>query len=467
MPLKIYNSLTKQKEEFNPLKPGEVKMYVCGPTVYDEPHIGHLRSAYVFEVMRRYMERSGYKVIFTRNVTDVDDKIIDRARQEKGDDLNEKTRWVSEKYYQHYQDALEQLGVRSPDHEPRATAHIRQMIELINRLLAKDLAYESGGDVYFSVSRFPGYGKLSHQKMESMLEGVRIDPSEKKNEPLDFALWKKAKEGEPSWPSPWGEGRPGWHIECSAMSMNLLGETFDIHGGGLDLVFPHHENEIAQSEGATGKPFARYWIHHGLITINGHKMSKSLHNYVTLDNLPNKAGRDVEAVQELKFLFLGTHYTAPLDFSEERMKIARAVRERFFFFFEELKQLGDYTQADVNRNFKNAFREAMNDDFNTPKAIAVMHEMVDEAWKSRDGGFRLSVGRTLWGELGPVLGLFPKEELVFEPSERTIEIEADILSRDEARKRKDFKTADEIRNRLLKEGIALTDWPDRTTWRRT
>ncbi|MGH7198247.1 MAG: cysteine--tRNA ligase [Candidatus Omnitrophota bacterium] len=466
MALKIYNSLTKQKEAFTPIEPGVVKMYVCGPTVYDEPHIGHLRSAYVFEVMRRYLEYSGYKVRFVRNVTDVDDKIIEKARQSGGANLVEEARKVSSKYYKIYSEDLGQLGVRPPDVEPKATEHIKDMITLIQKLLEKGCAYVSDGDVYFDIQSFAGYGKLSHQKKDAMLEGVRIDPSEKKKNPLDFALWKKAKEGEPSWPSPWGEGRPGWHIECSAMSIKHLGETFDIHGGGLDLIFPHHENEIAQSECATGKEFARRWVHHGLITINGHKMAKSSRNFITLENLPNRKGRDVEVIQELKFLFLSTHYTAPLDFNDEKMAQAKAVRERFFFFFEELKQLGDHERASVNMNYRNAFREAMDDDFNTSKAIAVMHDMVDEAWKSKDTQFRLSVGKTLQSDFGPVLGLFPKEELTFEPSDFTRKVESEVLKRNEARKKKDFKAADEIRDRLSKEGVALTDWADRTTWRR-
>lgn len=407
---------------------------------------------------------------FVRNVTDVDDKIIEKARESGEKDLKEGTKKISEKYYGSYLNALGELGIKPPDNKtvfgPKATEHIPEMIALIEKLIEKGSAYVSSGDVYFDVKSFSGYGKLSHQKKDAMLESVRIDPNEKKKDPLDFVLWKKSKEGEPAWSSPWGEGRPGWHIECSAMSMKYLGETFDIHGGGLDLVFPHHENEIAQSECATGKPFAKQWIHHGLITIDGHKMSKSLHNYVTLENLPNRKGRDVEALQELKLLFLGTHYTAPLDFSKEGADRTRSIRERFFFFFEELKQLGDYDKAPVNTGYQNAFREAMDDDFNTPKALAVMHEMVDEAWKSKDTQFRLSVGKTLQSDFGPILGLFPKEELVFEPSDFTRKIEAEIQKRGEARKKKDFKSADEIRNRLLAEGIALTDWPDRTTWRR-
>jgi cysteinyl-tRNA synthetase len=471
MPLRIYNSLTKQKEAFTPIEPGIVKMYVCGPTVYDEPHIGHLRSAYVFEVMRRYFEYSGFRVKFVRNVTDVDDKIIEKARQSGVADLKAEAQKVSEKYYARYRESLEALGIALPKGGdvmgPKATEHIPEMIALTERLIAKGCAYVSDGDVYFDVNCFAGYGKLSHQKKDAMQEAVRIDPNEKKKSPLDFALWKRAKDGEPSWPSPWGEGRPGWHIECSAMSMKYLGETFDIHGGGLDLIFPHHENEIAQSECATGKPFARHWVHHGLITTGGHKMAKSLKNFVTLEGLPNRKGRETEVLQELKLLFLGTHYTAPLDFNESVMAQAKAIRERFFFFFEELKQIGDYESVPGCADHEKAFREAMEDDFNTPKALAVMHEMVDAAWRSKDSRFRLSIGRSLRYDLGPVLGLFPAEELAFEPSDLTRRIEAEIQKRNDARKKKDFKAADEIRDRLAKEGVALTDWSDRTTWRRS
>ncbi len=446
-------------------------MYVCGPTVYDEPHIGHLRSAYVFEVIRNYFQYSGYKVTFVRNVTDVDDKIIEKARAAGGGDLNEEAERVALKYYASYNDALSELGLKAPDKDPKASQHIGDMVRLIERLIEKKCAYPSDGDVYFDIQCFKDYGKLSHQKKEAMLEGVRIDPSEKKKGPLDFALWKKVKEGEPSWDSPWGKGRPGWHIECSAMSMKYLGETFDIHGGGLDLVFPHHENEIAQSECATGKPFAKYWLHHGLITINGHKMSKSLHNYVTLENLPNKSGREVETVQELKFLFLGTHYTAPLDFSEDKMKMAKAVRERFFFFFKGLKKLEGSHAEVINPSVKyqDLFKQAMDDDFNTPQALTVMHQMVDDAWKSNDPKFRLSIGETL-KHVGELFGLFPsqeiKQELSAKDQERVKGIEHEIAKRAVARKNKDFKAGDEIRNALKEKGVELQDLPDGSTeWR--
>src|SRR3990167_5595466 len=325
MPLKIYNSLTKQKEEFIPLKKGEVKMYVCGPTVYDEPHIGHLRSAYVFEVVRNYFKYTQYKVNFARNVTDVDDKIIEKARLTGAADLNAATAEVSEKYFDLYKRDLKRLGIPDPDSEPRATAFIGPMVELIQKLIDRGHAYAAEGgmeDVYFDVNSFRDYGELSKQNLDELLLEARAEEGMHKKNPLDFTLWKRAKEGEPSWDSPWGKGRPGWHIECSAMSMKYLGESFDIHGGGRDLIFPHHENEVAQSEGATGKSFARLWIHHGLITVAGQKMSKSLKNFITLDEVLKEDPRYGDEI--LKLTFLGTHYSAPLDYSAERVSMDRS-----------------------------------------------------------------------------------------------------------------------------------------------
>jgi cysteinyl-tRNA synthetase len=473
MPLRIYNSLSKKKEEFQPIEPGVVKMYVCGPTVYDEPHIGHLRSAYVFEVIRNFFKDSGYKVKFVRNVTDIDDKIIDKAKETAGaGKLSDEVKSVSTKYLQLYNDDLDQLGIKPPDAEPKATDHIPGMIALIQRLIEKGCAYSSGGDVYFDIKCFKNYGKLSHQNLDAMIEGVRIDPSEKKRNPLDFALWKKTSEEE-GLNSPWGWGRPGWHIECSAMNYECLGEQVDIHGGGLDLIFPHHENEIAQSECVTGKsPFARYWVHHGLITINGHKMSKSLKNFVTLSTLPNREGREIEAMQELKLLFLGTHYTAPLDFTEEKMIAAKAVRERFFFFFKGLRKLeGRYPDTIYpDLRYLDMFKRAMDDDFNTPQALAVMHQMVDDAWKGSDQ-LRLSIGRTL-ERVGDILMLFPLQEirgeLAVKDQERVKWVEGEIAKRTAARKNKDFKAGDEIRNRLKETGVELQDLPDgNTEWRFT
>ncbi|MFH1398323.1 MAG: cysteine--tRNA ligase, partial [Candidatus Omnitrophota bacterium] len=313
MPIYIYNSLTRKKEEFSSLKPQDVKMYVCGPTVYDQPHIGHARSAYIFDVIRGYLVYRGYKVKFVRNVTDVDDKIIDKARKEFPDeDLNFAFKKVADKYLNSYHQALESLGIgRDQDKifEPKASDYIPKMITFIQSLITQQAAYVSGGDVYFDITKAKNYGKLSNQELDKMESGVRVSPAENKRNPLDFALWKSSKENGPSWDSPWGKGRPGWHIECSVMSSDILGDEFDIHGGGVDLIFPHHENEIAQSEGL-GKKFARYWIHHGLLTINSQKMAKSLGNFITVRDFLDKH----KNANLLKLLFLSTHYSHPVDY---------------------------------------------------------------------------------------------------------------------------------------------------------
>lgn len=465
MSLQIRNSLTKTVEPFVPLKPGHVSMYVCGPTVYDEPHLGHLRSAYTFETMRRYMEYSGLKVRLVRNVTDVDDKINQKALEAKPSDLVAEVRRVAERYHAEYLRDVSMLGVRAPDVEPKATAHITEMVSFIEALIQKGAAYESGGDVYFDIKRFPEYGKLSHQDTEAMVESVRIEPNERKKDPLDFALWKRSNPDEPSWPSPWGGGRPGWHIECSAMSMKYLGETFDIHGGGRDLIFPHHENEIAQSETRTGKPFARVWVHHGLVTIDKQKMSKSAKNYLTLAVLASK-GHSTEII---KLLLLGTHYSSALDYSEAHMKMEHAVWRRFYFFFEEVRQLGvsgDVPTSGVER-FETAFREAMDDDFNTPQAIAVFHDILHEARKSRDANV-MRASAALLARLGGVFGIFQDLDAFFQAKQtEAASFAEDVDRRAAAKKAGDYQAADAIRDALSKRGVTLTDLKDgRTLWRR-
>jgi len=332
--IKIYNSLKREKEEFKPLVKDEVRMYVCGPTVYDEPHIGHARSAYIFDVIRRYLQYRGYDVTFVRNVTDVDDKIINKAKEEfKGEDLNSAVKKVSSKYFASYQKCMDELGIREPNAQPKATEYIDKMIEFIETLIEREAAYVADGDVYFDIKKAKNYGKLSNQSLDNMESGARVAPGEKKQDPLDFALWKKAKEDEPSWDSPWGRGRPGWHIECSVMSSDILGDEFDIHGGGIDLIFPHHENELAQSQGA-GKGFARYWIHNGLLTINGQKMAKSLGNFVTVDEVLSKYNPDI-----LKILYLGAHYSNPVDFSWKKMDDAKAAYERIDILRSKLAKI--------------------------------------------------------------------------------------------------------------------------------
>ncbi len=469
MPLKIFNSQSQQKEEFKPLKPGEVKIYVCGPTVYDEPHLGHLRSAYAFEVMRNYFKYTGNKVRFVRNVTDVDDKIIDKAREAGSADLNAETKKVSEKYFDLYKRDLKKLGIQDPDFEPRATQFIPQMIALIQVLIERKHAYAAAGDVYFDVASFSSYGELSHQQTDAMLEETRKEANPNKKAPLDFALWKSAKEGEPSWDSPWGKGRPGWHIECSAMSLSYFENAFDIHGGGRDLIFPHHENENAQSKCANtedGQSFVHTWVHHGLIVVDGKKMSKSLKNYITLDTVLKNGAAFADEV--LKLTFLGTHYSAPLDYSQDRIRMDQAVWRKFFEFFQNARQLeleGHKLSEKKLPEVYAKFRDAMDNDFNTPEIISVMHILMSEAYKQNDPIFHLTVAAAIRNFGADVFAIN------FDQDHRAnlikSEIESVIEKRAAAKKAKDFKTADAIRQRLLEENkVELRDLSDgRTTWR--
>jgi len=464
--MKIYNTLTRKKEEFVPIKEGRVGMYVCGPTVYDAPHIGHARSAYAFDVVRRYFIYKGYKVKFVRNVTDVDDKIINKAKEEfKGEDLTGAVKKVSDKYLKVYHEYMEKLGIMPIDkgQEPKATEYIDKMKVFIEELIKKGVAYQAGGDVYFDVRKAKGYGKLSNQSFEMLESGARIAPGENKKDPLDFALWKSAKEGESSWQSPWGNGRPGWHIECSVMSSDILGGEFDIHGGGIDLIFPHHENEIAQSEGA-GNKFARYWMHNGLLTINKEKMAKSLGNFITIEEILSKYPADV-----LKILFLQTHYSHPVDFSWEKMEEAKKAYERIDILRGKLKKINLPNQetADVLK-FKLSFEEAMNDDFNTPKALAVLFDMVSRANNLIDSDvslklFILKGAMELLEELSGVFGLTFKQKQLSMSEE---EIKNKIELRNRAREKKDFKAADNIRKELERNGIILEDTKDGTIPRR-
>jgi cysteinyl-tRNA synthetase len=465
----IYNSLTRKKEELIPLKPKEIKMYVCGPTVYDQPHIGHARSAYIFDVIRRYLIYRGYKVKFVRNVTDVDDKIIDRAQKEfKGQDLNIAVGKISTKYLDLYHQDMKNLGILDPDVEPKATEYVSPenplMQKFIEQLIKNGCAYVSEGDVYFDIRKAKDYGKLSNQAIEKMEAGTRIALGEKKKDPLDFALWKSAKAGEPAWDSPWGKGRPGWHVECSVMSLDILGDEFDIHGGGIDLIFPHHENEIAQSEGA-GKKFARYWIHHGLLTINGQKMAKSLGNFVTIRDFIEK----YEYTDYLKLFFLSTHYSHPIDYNPEKIEDAKSALERITnLMYRQGKEA-------VNNKFKeidslnDKFIEAMNDDFNTPKGLATIFELVNIANKNIDNLEFISSVNKLLLELAGIFGLELREPMSSSnssSSEARADIESLIAKRNEARKKKDFKRSDEIRKELEAKGIILEDIKDgRTIWR--
>ena len=469
MALRIFNTLTRRKEDFVPFVPGEARMYVCGVTVYDLCHIGHARSAMVFDVMRRYLRFRNYKVTFIKNYTDVDDRIIRRANEE-----GVPATTISERYIAEYQKDMASIGVDPADVEPKATEHIPQMIALIERLIARGVAYVLEGDVYFEVRRFPAYGKLSGKNLDELEAGARVDVDERKRDPLDFALWKAAKPGEPSWPSPWGPGRPGWHIECSAMAMKYLGESFDFHGGGEDLIFPHHENEIAQAEGATGKPFVRCWSHNGFVNLNSEKMSKSLGNTLWIRDMVRR--HDPEA---LRLYFLGTHYRHPLDYADERITESAKALGRLRALVEEAERVarlgpqppgtGDAALLDQVDAHVARFIAVMDDDFNTPQALAVLFDLLRALHASREpgagtGAFVAGVGKLV--ELARVLGLL--EQAARPPAamdpQLTARVESLIYLREQARKRRDFTEADRLRNELATLNVTLKDSRDGTTW---
>jgi len=478
--LRIFNTLSGKKEEFVPLVPGRVGMYVCGVTVYDLCHLGHARGALVFDVVRRYLAHAGYAVKYVRNFTDIDDKIIARAN-ERGVPWNE----LAETYIREYVTDMEALGVRPADVEPKATEHVREIVDLVAGLVAKGRAYEAGGDVYFRVKAFPSYGELGRRDLEEMLAGARVDVNERKEDPMDFALWKASKPGEPWWESPWGRGRPGWHIECSAMAMKHLGEQVDIHGGGKDLVFPHHENEIAQSEALTGKPFARYWMHNGFVNVNHEKMSKSLGNFFTIREVLAKF--DAEAV---RFFLLGTHYRSPIDFTDQVLAEATRSLDRLYRLLEEVGRLAaapaggpaDAEAAAAVEALPAAFREAMDDDFNTAGAIGELHKAARAVSGAiaRGGGLDAATAsefRARVAEVGGVLGLLESDPADWAARIRAREerelasavdpawVEAKIAERAAARKARDFAAADRVRAELLERGVALEDGPGGTTWR--
>jgi len=464
-------------------------MYVCGVTVYDRCHLGHARSAIVFDVIRRYLKFKGYNVRYVRNFTDVDDKIIQRANQE-GQPWTE----IVERYLAAYEEDMKRLGVEKPDGEPRATEHIPDMIYLIQRLIRKGFAYIVNGDVYYQVEKFKGYGKLSKRKSDELLAGARVEPDERKKNPLDFALWKSDKPGEPSWDSPWGPGRPGWHIECSAMAMKLLGNSFDIHGGGMDLIFPHHENEIAQSEAATQRPFARYWLHNGFVNINREKMSKSLGNFFTIQEIFEKSppyGEKMVA-ETIRFFLLSTHYRRPVDFSDEALKTAKAGLDNFYTMFVKLSESSRKKNSRPDKRqgrslikaleeFPEKFEKAMDDDFNTQRAISEFQRLRAVVNRYLEGPIEDKLIQKIQNPFklyGKILGLFsiPPRDWVTAPwesqfiGERSFDdtrIEALIKEREEARRMKNWARSDEIRRELGKIGVILEDRPDGTTrWRR-
>ena len=462
--MNIYNTLTGEKEE---LRENSVGIYACGPTVYDDPHIGHARSAYVFDIIVKYLRKTK-KVKFVRNVTDIDDKIIERAKREPGDEeLIIKAKNVAEKYLKKYNEDMEALSIEKPDLEPKATETIKDMISFIRKLIKKGYAYEVSGNVYFEVRKFKDYGKLSGQSLDDMQEGSRISLDGNKKDPLDFALWKVAKEGEPFWKSPWGKGRPGWHIECSAMSTKFLGKKFLIHGGGLDLVFPHHENEIAQTV-AAGEKSAKYWMHHGLLTINGQKMSKSLGNFITIKDFIEKF-RDIDL---LKFFFLSSHYRHPVDYTESKISSMKNMKETILIFLQKAETpilKAAIKNAKPAEKFKKLFNEAMEDDFNTPLALSVIFKCIE------NGNKILEKENPSKNELKELLGYssFIKEALkdsfgISIECKATVDNEVieKIFEREKARENKNFKKADEIRNELMERGIILEDTKEGTVWRK-
>jgi cysteinyl-tRNA synthetase len=461
--MRIYNTLTRKKEELIPVRDREVRMYVCGPTVYNYFHIGNARVFITFDTFRRYLKYRGYKVIYVQNFTDIDDKLIKRAKEE-GVTVKE----IAEKYIEEYFRDADVLGIERADYHPRATENIPEIIEIIKTLQNKGYAYEVEGDVYYRARKFEDYGKLSHQNLEELEAGARVQVEERKEDPLDFTLWKRAKPGEPSWDSPWGKGRPGWHIECSAMALKYLGETIDIHAGGPDLIFPHHENEIAQSEGATGKPFAKYWMHVGYLNINNEKMSKSLGNFFTAREIAARYDPEV-----IRFFMLSAHYRNPINFSPELLDQAGKALERLYNTIDNLAHLFKNTDDTEERPYflkrleelRDKFINAMDDDFNTADAISILFDIsreINTVLNERSKKNHIDRALNLLKELGGILGILKKErDVILEK-----EIEALIKKREQARKEKDWPTADSIREELKKKGIILEDTPAGVRWKR-
>ena len=455
MTLHLHNSLTGKKEVFKPLEAGKVGMYVCGVTVYDYCHVGHARVMIVFDVVYRWLQASGYDVSYVRNFTDVDDKIIARAA-ERNIDIQALTDEMIDAFHQ---DA-DALGCLRPSLEPRATTHMNEMIAMIEALMARDCAYVSrSGDVLYAVRSFEGYGQLSGKDIDDLESGSRVDVDESKRDPLDFVLWKKAKAGEPAWDSPWGAGRPGWHIECSAMSCAHLGDTFDIHGGGMDLKFPHHENEIAQARAANHGEFARYWLHNGFVNINAEKMSKSLGNFFTIREVIEKYHPEI-----LRMFVLGTHYRSPLDFSDSALDAAKAGLDRLY---ETKRRLGECASA--KPALPQAFCDALNDDFNTPEALAEVFECSRRINKSMDAGEDVSADAQAFDAMLSLLAIGGEQvETWFQGGDDvdTDAIEALIAERVLAKKNRDFERADSIRDTLKAQGIILEDTASGTSWKR-
>lgn len=464
--LKIYNTLTQKKETFKPIHDKKVRMYVCGMTVYDFCHIGHARVLVAFDVMLRYLSMQAYQIDYVRNITDIDDKIIKRAKEN-----NESLSDLTQRMIVAMHDDFAQLNILAPTHEPRATDAIPQMLDLIQILLDKSYAYRAkNGDICYSVEKFKTYGELAHQNLEKLRSGTRVAVDPTKKDPLDFVLWKQAKSGEPSWESPWGKGRPGWHIECSAMSMAALGEHFDIHGGGLDLVFPHHQNEIAQSEGATDKKFVNTWIHVGFVQTNRQKMSKSLGNFFTVRDVLKQFPGEV-----IRYFLVSSHYRSPIQYSQENLQTAQAALQRLYtslrglvhqapLTFKSERYIGDYVDK---------FQTAMDDDFNTPEALAVLFDLAREINRVRDNDLKQAQKHAECLQyLASILGILQNDPEQFlkldlqQDGNITEKIKHLITARNEARASKNWQEADRIRNELLKLGVVLEDTSTGTEWRR-
>lgn len=473
MSISLYNTMTNKKEEFKPINEGKVGMYVCGVTVYDYTHIGHGRSSVAFDVIRRYFEYCGYDVTFVKNFTDVDDKIINRANENK-----ELWSQLALRFIKEHDEDMDSLYIKRPTYTPMATKYIEKMINYCERLIEKGNAYAVDGDVYFRVNSFKEYGKLSGRNLDDMMAGARVDVNDKKENPLDFALWKGAKEGEPFWESPWGKGRPGWHIECSVMSEAILGSSIDIHGGGQDLIFPHHENEIAQSEAISCSTFANYWIHNGFVNINKEKMSKSLNNFFTI--------RDILKIchsEALRLLFLMTHYRQPLEYSEDKLKEATSALQRIYTFLDEVEHVQGSKKGknmekeicDMKEHFIKEFESAMSDDFNTPKAVAAIFEIVRigntviASKPDNETAERLKdVTAFIFNIVSKVLGIMnhsAKDWYISNLKVPLEEVESLITKRAEARKNKDFALADSIRAELTEKGVEIIDTIEGTRFR--
>ncbi|MDE0309496.1 MAG: cysteine--tRNA ligase [Acidiferrobacterales bacterium] len=469
-PIRIYNSLTRRKENFVPIRENRIDIYVCGMTVYDYCHLGHARVMVAFDSVIRYFRYRGYKVRYVRNITDIDDKIIKRANE-----MGESIQSLTDRFIGFMNEDLDALSIVKPDHEPRATQYIPEIIDMISRLVEKGFAYAAdNGDVYYRTRMFENYGELSGENVDDLRVGARVEPDEVKEDPIDFVLWKHSKPDEPKWPSPWGDGRPGWHIECSAMSTCLLGDHFDIHGGGRDLLFPHHENEIAQSEGVSGGKFVNLWMHNGYLQINAEKMSKSLENFLTIREILDQDRDRIRIGEILRYVFLSSHYRSPLNYSDDSLKNARLALRRIYMAIHKTEEIDIPAVAETDSRLCARFRAAMDDDFNTPDGLAVIFDCVRElnrAVKS-DSLDRIGVLKNTLMELAGSLGLANMEPSRFLGVGGAFDDADDgigqlVMQREAARRERDFATADRIRAQLTEIGVEIEDRPDGTTvWRR-